>query len=396
MSELPRLNRRQALATGLAGAAAMTGGALAPATAARAAAAASTSGYAGLPRTFLWNPGFNALVDTSKFKKPGPYTIGFSNASQGDLWLVTFFQGVEWAAEKNAAKLKKFIVTDANGDPAKQVSDIQDLLNQNIDLLLVNPATADALDPIVGRATRSGIPVVTAARRVQTDDNFVSFVTASDTALARMSATWLAEHLGGQGKIVLLPGLAGASPAEMRLQAAKEVFAQFPGIQILDTQYTGWSPANGKQLMSAIIQRQGKAIDGVWADSGLQGSGSVEAFLNAGYKSNEIPPHTGGDLNRMYKLAINHKFPFCGIDYTPSIGIAALGLALTVLEGGSVPKRLDVNFQIVVSEGHDTPSIKADVPLKDYVALDKPDDFIMGHGMGAGYDPKTFKAKYPT
>ncbi|MGO4841500.1 substrate-binding domain-containing protein, partial [Rhizobiaceae sp. 2RAB30] len=126
-----------------------------------------------------------------------PYTIGFSNASQADLWLVTFFQGVEWAAAKHGAELKKFIVTDANSDTTKQVSDIQDLLNQEIDLLLVNPATADALDPILGRAMAQGIPVVTAARRVQTDDNFVSFVTASDTALARLSATWLAEHLGG-------------------------------------------------------------------------------------------------------------------------------------------------------------------------------------------------------
>jgi ribose transport system substrate-binding protein len=388
------LNRRQALASGLVGAAAAAAGAIAPV--APACAASGALGYAGLPRTFLWNPAFNALVDTAKFKKPGPYTIGFSNASQADLWLVTFFHGVEWAAEKNAAKLKKFIVTDANGDPAKQVSDIQDLLNQGVDLLLVNPATADALDPIVGRAMRSGVPVVTAARRVQTDDNFVSFVTASDTALARLSASWLAEHLGGKGKIVLLPGLAGASPAEMRLQAAKEVFAQFPGIEILDTQYTGWSPANGKQIMSAVIQRHGKAISGVWADSGLQGSGSVEAFLNAGYKSKEIPPHTGGDLNRMYKLAIEQKFPFCGIDYTPSIGIAALDLALNVLQGAAVPKRLDVNFQIVLSEGAETASIKADVQLKDYVALDKPDDFIMGHGMGPSYDPKTFKAKYPT
>ena len=144
------------------------------------------------------------------------------------------------------------------------------------------------------RHSSRSVPVITAARRVQTDDNFVSFVNASDTALARMSATWLAEHLGGKGKNVLLPGLAGASPAEMRLQAAKEVFGQFPGIQIFDTQYTGWSPANGKTLMSAIIQRSGKEISGVWADSGLQGSGSVEAFLNAGFKSNEVPPHTGG------------------------------------------------------------------------------------------------------
>ncbi len=393
MNTFLKMNRRQALASAALGAAATAGSIALPASSARAA---SQTGYSGLPRTFLWNPGFNAVVDTSKFKKPGPYTIGFSNASQADLWLVTFFQGVQWAAEKNAAKLKKFIVTDANSDPAKQVSDIQDLLNQNLDLLLVNPATADALDPILGRAMRSGIPVVTAARRVQTDANFVSFVTASDTALARLSATWLVEDLGGKGKIVLLPGLAGASPAEMRLQAAKEVFGQFPGIEILDTQYTSWSPANGKQIMSAIIQRQGKAISGVWADSGLQGSGSVEAFLNSGFKSSEIPPHTGGDLNRMYKLAYEHKFPFCGIDYTPSIGIAAVGLALNVLEGVPVPKRLDVNFQIVVSEGNETNSIKADVPLKDYVALDKPDDFIMGHGMGPAYDPKNFKAKYPS
>ncbi len=352
--------------------------------------------YAGLPRTFLWNPGFNKLVDTGKFKKDGPYTIGFSNASQADLWLVTFFQGVQWAAEKNAAKLSKFIITDANSDPTKQISDIQDLLNQDIDLLLVNPATADALDPILSRAMRQGVPVVTAARRVKSDKSFVSFVTASDTALARMSATWMAEKLDGKGRIVLLPGLAGASPAEMRLKAAKEVFAMFPGIEIIDTQYTSWSPANGKQIMSAIIQRVGAdKIDGVWADSGLQGSGSVEAFLNAGVESKDIPPHTGGDLNRMYKLALKHGFPFAGIDYTPSIGIAAVNLAMNVLQGVSVPKRLDVNFQVVISEGDETKSIKADVALKDYVALDKPDDFIMGHGMGPQYDPKTFTANYP-
>lgn len=351
--------------------------------------------YAGVPRTFMWNPEFNQIVDTAAFKKDGPYTIGFANASQADLWLVTFFHGVQWAAAQHKDKLVRFIVTDANSDPTKQISDIQDLLNQDIDLLLVNPATADALDPILGRAMRKGVPVVTAGRRVDTDDNFVSFVTASDTALARISATWLAEKLGGEGKIVLLPGLAGASPAEMRLQAAREVFARFPGIEILDTQYTGWSPANGKQIMSAVIQRHGDAIDGVWADSGLQGSGSVEAFLNAGFASDKIPPHTGGDLNRMYKLALDHGFPFLGIDYTPSMGIAAFELALDVLAGTPVPKRVDVNFQVVVSDGDETPSVKADVALADYVAKDRPDDFIMGHGMGPDYDPKTFVASYP-
>lgn len=335
------------------------------------------------------------MVDTAEYKKDGPYTIGFSNASQADLWLVTFSQGVQFQAAQHKDVIKKFIMTDANSDPTKQIADIQDLVNQGIDLLIVNPATADALNPILGRVMRQGIPVVTVGRRVEDDANFVSFVTASDAALARGCATWVAEKLEGKGKIVLLPGLAGSSPAEARLAAAKEVFAQFPGIEILDTQYTGWSPANGKQIMSAIIQRFGKDIDGVWADSGLQASGSVEAFLNAGFKPEEIPLHTGGDMNGMYKAAVNNKFPFCGADYTPSMGIKAVDVAIDVLKGASVPKQVDVNFQIVVSEGDETPSIKADVPLKDYVAMDKPDDFIMGHGMGPDYDPKTFKADLP-
>jgi len=352
-------------------------------------------GYDGLPRTFLWNPNFNEVVDTADFAGEAPYTIGFSNASQGDGWLGTFYHSVEYGVSQYLDKIGRFIVTDANGDPTKQISDIQDLLEQDIDLLLVNPATADALDPILGRTMRQGVPVVTVARRVESDTSFVSFITASDTALARMSATWMAETLDGSGRVVLLPGLAGASPAEMRLQAAKEVFAQFPGIEIVDTQYTGWSPANGRQIMAAIIQREGADnIDGVWADSGLQGSGSVEAFIGAGVTGADIPPHTGGDLNGMYQLAHENGFPFAGIDYTPSIGAASVHLAVDVLEGTPVPQRLDVNFQVVISPGDETRSISADVLLPDYVAVDRPGELIMGSGI-PNYDPTNFSVELP-
>ncbi|MCY4446813.1 MAG: substrate-binding domain-containing protein [Rhodobacteraceae bacterium] len=352
-------------------------------------------GYDGLPRTFLWNPNFNEVVDTADFAGEAPYTIGFSNASQGDGWLGTFYHSVEYGVSQNLDKIGRFIVTDANGDPTKQISDIQDLLEQDTDLLLVNPATADALDPILGRTMRQGVPVVTVARRVESDTSFVSFITASDTALARMSATWMAETLDGSGRVVLLPGLAGASPAEMRLQAAKEVFAQFPGIEIVDTQYTGWSPANGRQIMAAIIQREGaENIDGVWADSGLQGSGSVEAFIGAGVTGADIPPHTGGDLNGMYQLAHENGFPFAGIDYTPSIGAASVHLAVDVLEGTPVPQRLDVNFQVVISPGDETRSISADVLLPDYVAVDRPGELIMGSGI-PNYDPTNFSVELP-
>ena len=359
-----------------------------------AALAANPDGYTGQDRIFIWNPGFNEVVDTSSYKKDAPFVIGFSNAGVADGWLVTFKHGVEWAAAQNSDRIEKFIITDANWDSDKQIRDIQDLLNQDIDLLLVNPVTLEALDPVLRRTMRSGIPVVSVVRRVKSDDAFVSFVTASDTALARLSAQWLVETLGGAGKVVVLPGQAGASPAEFRLRAAREVFAQYPGIEVLSVQYTDWSPAKGKEIMAALIQAHGDNIDGVWADSGLQGSGSVEAFLNAGVAASDIPPHTGGDLNYMYQLAHEHGFPFIGIDYTAAIGIDGVRIALDVLDGKRVPARYDRNFQIVIPEGHETTSIKADVWLRDYVRLDRPGELIMGHGLGEDYDPQTFSVDY--
>ena len=351
--------------------------------------------YQGVPRTFLWNPGVTEVVDAARYKKDGPYVIGFSNASISNPWRVAMLHGIEAAAERNAAKLSRFIITDANDDPSKQAADVQDLIAQGVDILLISPATAEALDPIVRRAARQGIPVVLVDRSVPSAENFITFVTASDQALGRISAQWLAEKLDFEGKVVMLGGLAGASPAEARIQAAMEVFNQYPGIEVLETQYTSWSPANGKTIMSALIQKYGDAINGVWADSGLQGSGSIEAFLAAGYEDGKIPPHTGGDFNAMYQLSVIHDVPMVGVDYPPAMGARAFDVLFDVLDGKGIPKRIEVNQQVVVSEGDETASVQADIFVSDYALMDKPGSVIMSSGVGLDYDPSTFSANYP-
>lgn len=359
------------------------------------ASQACADSYEGVPRTFLWNPGTSAIFDAAEFKKDGPYVVGFSNASISNPWRVAMLHGIEAAAERNASKLERFIITDANDDPSKQAADVQDLIAQGVDILLISPATAEAMDPVVRRAKRQGIPVVLVDRSVPSQDNFISFVTASDQALGRISAQWLAEKLNFEGQVVMLGGLAGASPAENRIAAALEVFNQYPSIEVLETQYTSWSPANGKTIMSALIQKYGDDISGVWADSGLQGSGSIEAFLAAGYEDGQIPPHTGGDFNAMYQLSVKHDVPMVGVDYPPAMGARAFEVLFDVLDGKGIPQRIEVNQQVVVSEGDETASVQADVFVKDYALMDKPGSVIMSSGVGADYDPATFSATYP-
>ncbi|WP_337181826.1 substrate-binding domain-containing protein [Shinella sp.] len=390
---------RKSFLRGVPGAAAMAalpGMQLASATSAAAeTATGKKAGYYGAPRTWMWNPNPNTMIDTSKWKKDGPYVIGFSNASISNAWRVAFQHGVLWAAGEHRDDISRLLVTDANDDPSKQIADIQDLISQGVDLLLIAAATEDALDSVVGRATEQGIPVVMVDRKVKTPENYITYVTASDWALGRLEAQWLCETLGGKGNIVMLPGIAGSSVAEIRIKANEEVFSKFPDIKVLEKQYCDWNPATGKSVMAALIQKYGKDIDGVLADSALQGYGAIEAYLDAGYKAGEIPPMTGGDVARMYQLANQHDIKMCGIDYPTSMGITGIETALDVLKGIPVPDKVEVSFQVVTSPDGDTVSVRGDRHLLDHVSMDDPGDLSPSHGLPDGYNPSTFNPDYP-
>ena len=144
---------------------------------------------------------------------------------------------MQYIAAKHKDAIKQLLVTDANDDANKQVADIQDLLQRKPDLLIVRPATAQALDPAVSRAMKSGVPVILSDRSISSE-NYISLVNADDWSVGRISAQWIAETLKGKGNIIMIAGIAGASPAENRIKAAHEVFDTYPDIKILDLQYT--------------------------------------------------------------------------------------------------------------------------------------------------------------
>lgn len=308
--------------------------------------------------------GGEQMVDTTKYKKAAPYTICFSNASISNSWRVSFVEHIRYAVDeaKKAGLVKNYIETDANDDPTKQVADTEDLLTKGCDVLIVSPATSEAMTPVVEKAMDKGVPVVTVDRNISSD-KYVSFVECSSCTMATKQAEWLVQQLGGKGNIVMLAGLAGASPAETRLQCASEVFAKYPDIKILDKQYTGWSPVEGKRIMENLLLKYPQ-IDALWADSGLQGSGAAEAFLDA---KMTVPPITGEDFNRFLKMWKEKDLNAIAVDYTVRQGYEAMQVALKILKGESVPHHVVVPNTVITQEN-----------LDQYVRLDLPDDYWAG------------------
>jgi ribose transport system substrate-binding protein len=359
-------------------------------------ASSARAQYAGAPRTFLYNPQVKVeFTDVSKYAKKPPYVIGFSNAGVGDSWRVVAQHALMKACADHKDVIKQVYMTNANHDDAKQTADIQDLVSRGIDILIVSANTSKALDPVVTRVMKQGIPVVMVDRRVASD-NFVSFVTASDPVLGRLYAQWIVEKLHGKGNVVMLAGQAGSSPSENRENPARQVFAQYPGIKVLDTVYTDWSPVKGKQMMQALLAKYGKGIDAVWSASGLQTAGSIDAFLAAGYKAGEIPPHTSADVNGPLQMALKYKVPMLNVDYPPAMMATAVEVALQVLKGGMVSKIYEINTQISVTRGDETPSIpKPDLYIDQIVVASGPADMLISGGLGKDYNPQTFKVKLP-
>ena len=107
-------------------------------------------------------------VDTSKYKKPGPYRICFSNAGVDNPWRVVGWTNMQAQVDVLKNDIKSFTVADAQGKDDKQISDINAFVSSgNCDALIVSPNTTAALTPAVEEACKK-LPVIVFDRGVLT------------------------------------------------------------------------------------------------------------------------------------------------------------------------------------------------------------------------------------
>jgi len=318
-------------------------------------------------RSALWNPDYAKLIDTSKYKKDPPYRLAYANVSVSNSYGVLTQLEFKARCDTYGDMIKEYFVTDAQDRPEKQISDIEDLVTKGIDLIIVRAATEAALDPVITRLHKQGYPIICFARRVKSD-NFVSFVTQSLKAEGRMQAIWLCEMLKGKGNIVILPGKVGSGSTEERKRAYYDTLQYYPGIKVLDEQYTQYSSAVAKKVMATMIQKFGDKIDGVLTDTGLQGRGAIEALHEAGLKI----PITADMVNGYMKRVKNWGYPALATSYSPALGGDSVDAAMKILQGIPVP--FEYEMPRVVATTVDTMTVKGEVPWDAHTFMDKGDD----------------------
>ena len=227
------------------------------------------------------------------------YVIGVSIPAATHGWT----GGVNWWAAQTKARLEAAypnlqIVINTAGSPGEQADDIEDLIAINrIDALVILPFESDPLTEPVASVKDRGIFVTVVDRGLSRPGIEDVYVAGNNTAMGQVSAEYIIERLGGEGKIVVLRGIPTTIDNE-RFDAFMALVEE-TNIEVLDSQYANWNRDDGFEVMQDFLTRFPE-IDAVWAQDDDIALGVVEALRQAG-RENELFVVGGAGMKEIIK-----------------------------------------------------------------------------------------------
>lgn len=215
-------------------------------------------------------------LEQQEEKQDDGVTIGFSISTLNNPFFVTLKEGAEKAAKEAGAEL---IVVDAQDDSAKQLSDVEDLIQKKVDILLINPTDSHAVSSAVESANQAGIPVITVDREAEGGET-VAHIASDNVSGGKMAGEYILEQLGGKGNIVELEGIPGTSAARDRGKGFHEAVDGKTGVKVVASQPADFNRAKGLNVMENILQSH-KDIQAVFAHNDEMALGALEAIKAA-------------------------------------------------------------------------------------------------------------------
>ena len=279
------------------------------------------------------------------------FLIGFSTDTTTSAWRSKMVTEMEDAVAAHSDELE-LVVTVAEDDTNKQISDIEDLVAQGIDVLIVSPHVADPITPIVKEVYESGIPVIVVDRAVS-GEAFTTFIGASNEAIGRQAGDIIGELMEGEGNIIELQGTAGASPTIGRSEPMHAVLKEkYPNIKFIAEQDCDYNETKAMETMENLLQANPEGtIDLIYAHADNMALGAMKALKAAG-RDNEGIKIVSIDGQKQTFEAIKEGC-FTGTFTYPWPSEKAVEVALRILHGEEVEKNYELESAYVNADNVD-------------------------------------------
>jgi len=274
----------------------------------------------------------------------GNFNIALSNSYIGNVWRTQMIKMAQAYSElpEIAPFVSELQVVTSDRDDAAQIAAIENMISNGAQAVVIIANTPSALVQVVQQARADGIVVVSFDSVVAADPPDPSLdlgvtVNEDQVEMGRRLAQFLVDETGGQGKILMVNGVAGTGVDTERRNGAQTVWDANPGISVVEV-VGEWDPGKA-QTATATALAANPDIAGVWCQGGTDGV--VRAFLDAG---KPLVPIAGEAENGFRKQMVQYadEMPGYSIAQTPGMVCVAIRTAISLLMGEPVPQAVSL------------------------------------------------------
>ncbi len=289
------------------------------------------------------------LAATAGEKALKDVRIGLSIKAQNAPYFVAQFDVAKRIAAEKGFTL---IAIDAEGNIEKQISDCEDLLSQNIDVLLINAIDPVAIIPATEAAARAGVPVIGFDTMIDEPGEYLTMVLSNNFENGRAVGAYAAQFFKDRPmKAAVISGAKGNIPGRDRRTG---FFTGFIEQELLDKGYSSlnlqvqgwgdWAQELGLAAMEDIIVTY-PDINALITENDSMALGALKAIQEAG-KTEQIMIFAvcDGQKEAMELIRNNNEgnYMTTGMNDPALIAGTAIDLALEYAQNGkflrSVPK----------------------------------------------------------
>jgi ribose transport system substrate-binding protein len=269
------------------------------------------------------------------------FKIGLSQESLDHPFMITQRkQIIDEAAKYSKAKGIKIevLATDGQGSVVKQVSGIEDLLAKNIDILLVQAASAEGLKQELVKVHQAGVPFLFVGKPVHGTDA-ITLVSMDNKLIGSQVGEYIVAQMkkkygSPKGNLVIIEGIPGDETSVNRIGGAMEVLKNYPDLKVVAQQPADYRRPQAVTVMQNILQANAPgSIDVVYAANGDMALGAVQAMKDAGRKGESLIIGIDGQKEELD--AIKAGDMSATWQYRPC-GVEGFNAAMKILNGEKV------------------------------------------------------------
>ena len=301
-----------------------------------------------------WDDWYVNAPTIYQYRVEPPYKVGFITGWRGNPWQEVCIAEFEREVGRSTL-IEDYVHMDSAGDVDTQIANLEGMFtmwqNGELDGVIVDPLDPVALNATISKIYEAGCPIILFNNAINSTE-YTSLITDDPVAYGKNDAQWLVDQLGGEGDILFFRGLQGYPIDEGRGGGAEEVFAQYPGINIVAMEYAEWSADVAKAKFFDMVAAH-PDFDAIYSEGGQMSLAIIDGMLELGMDPSQYP-HASEDQNGFLKKCIEYNIPACASCH-PSINSAiAVNMMEMLLQGYPVPKLYYYSTPFISDENFET------------------------------------------